>query len=120
LGEHEPERRAKKKAIAGFYAYRKGIKDRPWITMEEIPGVTDRPILVTNGEGKDDAEEWHLIDFGRDSDYMDMWSIYKRFSDGRGYGYAGGWANQLAIHDEVIDLFMALDAAIERPKHGDS
>ena len=49
-----------------------------------------------------------------------MWTIYKRFTDGREYAYAGGWANQLAIHDEIIDLFLTLDATIERPKNGDS
>jgi hypothetical protein len=88
--------------------------------MEKIPGVTDRPILITNGEGIDDEEEWHLINFGRDADYWNMWSIYKRFIDGRGYAYAGGWANQLCLHDEIIELFMALDASIERPKSADS
>jgi len=87
--------------------------------MEPIPGITEWGILVTNGEGVDDKEEWHLPNFGRDSDYWEMFDIYKRFIDGRGYAYAGGWAEQLAVHDEVIELFLALDAAIERPKQGE-
>lgn len=85
--------------------------------MEKIPGITEKPILITNDEGEDDAEEWHLVNFGRDSDYWDMYSIYKRFVDGRGYAYQGGWAEQLAIHDEVIDLFIALDARIKGPEN---
>jgi len=84
--------------------------------MEVINGITESPILLTNGEGEDDEEEWFLVDFGRDSDYWEMWNIYTRFIDGRGYAYGGGWANQLAIHDEIIELFISLDAAIERPK----
>ena len=87
--------------------------------MDPIPGVTDRPILLTNGEGIDDEEEWHLIDFGRDEDYWEIFGIYKRFTDGRGYAYSGGWAEQLCSHDEIIELFLALDAAIERPKQGE-
>lgn len=87
--------------------------------MDKIQGVTVRPILITNDEGEDDEEEWHLVDFGRDADYWEMFGIYKRFTDGRGYAYSGGWAEQLAIHDEVIELFLALDSAIERPKSGE-
>lgn len=90
------------------------------MVMEQIPGVTAHNILVTNGEGIDDDEEWHLVDFGMDEEYIAMWNIYRRYKDGRGYAYSGGWAEQLAIHDELIDLFMALDAGIERPKNGDS
>lgn len=84
--------------------------------METIQGIIDHPILLTNGEGEDDEDEWHLLNFGRDDDFWQMYAIYKRFIDGRGYAYAGGWAEQLAVQDEIIDLFMALDATIERPK----
>jgi hypothetical protein len=86
--------------------------------MEELQGITDGPILLTNGEGVDDAEEWHLVNFGRDADFWDMYGIYKRFIDGRGYAYSGGWAEQLAIHDETIELFIALDASVKRPEDG--
>lgn len=48
-----------------------------------------------------------------------MFVIYRRFMDGRGYAYGGGWAEQLAWHDEIIDLFMALDRCVKGPDDGD-
>jgi len=78
--------------------------------------VTDHDLLITNGEGDDDDEEWHLPDFGRDEDYAAMLSIYRRLSMDGKYAYAGGWAEQLAVHIEIIDLFRALDAGVEFPK----
>lgn len=87
--------------------------------MDKIPGVTERSFLLTNDDGLDDEDEWHLIDFGRDEDFLEMWGIYKRWRDGRGYAYGGGWAEQLAIQDEIIDLFIRLDASIEKPKSGE-
>jgi hypothetical protein len=86
--------------------------------MPEIKGITEGPILLTNGEGEDDSEEWHLVDFGRDYDYACAFVIYRRFRDGLGFAYSGGWAEQLAIHVELIELFQALDGLIERPKDG--
>lgn len=88
--------------------------------MPVIEGVTEFPILLTNDEGEDDAEEWHLPDFGRDVDYWQAFAIYRRQRDGMGYAYEGGWAEQLASHIEIIELFQALDALIPRPKDGDS
>jgi hypothetical protein len=126
MDEHQPFRKTKKKAIAGFYAWR---HNKPVTSPEEIipalPFLTEEVITVYNEEGESERDKegfliWRLPNFGRDADYWDMWSIYKRFVDGRGYAYQGGWAEQLAIHDEVIDLFLALDASIERPKSGDS
>lgn len=88
--------------------------------METIQGITEHPVLLTNGEGEDDDDEWHLLNFGRDDDFWQMYSIYKILIDEGHYAYGGGWAEQLAIHREIIDLFMALDATIERPKNGHS
>jgi hypothetical protein len=87
--------------------------------IEGIDDITGRTILVTNGEGEDDEEEWHLIDFGRDEDYFEAFSIYRRFIGGLGFAYAGGWANQISVHIEIIELFQALDALVERPKNGE-
>jgi len=78
--------------------------------------LTDCDILVTNGEGEDDGSEWHLSDFGRDGDYSAMWAIYRRLAMDGKYAYSGGWAEQLAVHIEIIDLFRALDASVEYPK----
>lgn len=87
--------------------------------MEELPGITTGAILVTNGEGEDDEEEWHLEGFGRDAEYWEIYGIYRWFSERGQFAYSGGWAEQLAIHIEIIDLFSALDATIERPKGGE-
>ena len=83
--------------------------------MDPIPGITEHPILITNDDGIDDDEEWHLIDFGRDEDYFTAYSIYGKYIQGH-FAYTGGWAEQLATHIEIIDLFGALDGAIERPE----
>jgi hypothetical protein len=88
--------------------------------MPAIADITEGPILITNGEGADDDEEWHLPDFGQDADYWDAFAVYRRWRDEMGYAYDGGWAQQLATHIEIIELFQALDALIERPDHGHS
>jgi len=86
--------------------------------MEAIPGLTDRNLLITNGEGEDDEDEWFLPDFGRDGDYAKAYDIYRYFSEHGILPYSGGWAEQLSINKEIIDLFTALDRAIERPESG--
>lgn len=68
----------------------------------------------------DDAEEWHLVDFGLDVEYWTLFSIFRRFRDGMGYAYGGGWAEQLAIHIETIELFQALDALVKKDDDGNS
>ena len=91
----------------------------PWTVMEPIPGLIDHGILITNEEGEDDDEEWHLPDFGRDEEYAAAYEIYRYFSQHGMLPYSGGWAEQLAVHKEIIDLFEALDVSIEGPKNGD-
>jgi hypothetical protein len=88
--------------------------------MPLIKGITEGPILLTNDEGDDDPEEWHLPGFGRDDDYASAFEIYRRFRDGMGFAYSGGWADQLSTHVEIIELFQALDALIPRPDDGNS
>ena len=95
-----------------------GLSDTlPWTIMEAIPGITDRNLLITNGEGEDDDDEWHLPDFGRDDDYARAFDIYRYFTQYGILPYSGGWADQLAIHKEIIDIFSALDVAIKRPEN---
>jgi len=43
--------------------------------------------------------------------------IYDRLATFGKYAYNGGWAEQLAVHIESIDLFSFLDRAIDRPKN---
>jgi hypothetical protein len=74
--------------------------------------------LLTNGEGKDDDEEWFVPNFGRDEYYFDALSMYLRFRDHGILPYGGGWQEQLSEHTEIIELFQVLDTNIEGPKDG--
>ena len=75
-----------------------------------------KAILVTNGEGEDDDEEWFLPNFGRDEEYYSALNIYLQLREHNSYPYSGGWAEQLAIHHEIIELFKALDYSIPVPE----
>jgi hypothetical protein len=54
-----------------------------------------------------------------DDEYFTYEKIYMRFKKGIGWMNYGGWGDQLWQHLEIVELFMALDAVIVRPKHGD-
>jgi len=75
-------------------------------------------ICVNNQEGTDseddDGAEWFLPDLGVDVEYFGYEKLFLRFRDGLGFAYAGGWADQLWQHVEIIELYMALDKAIKR------
>ena len=88
----------------------------PWTVIEAIPGLLEDPVLITNDEGEDDDEEWFLSNFGRDEEYAEAYGMYRWLVEYGKLPYYGGWAEQLAIDKEIIDLFAALDRAIERPK----
>ena len=88
----------------------------PWTVIDGIPGLIDSAILVTNGEGVDDDEEWHLPNFGRDDEYAMAYDIYRWLVEYGKLPYGDAWAENLAIHKDIIDLFAALDRSIEIPK----